>query len=109
MSILFFDTETNGFYEARLDLNDPRQQHMVQLAAILTDDQGKVQASFKTLIRPERDDDLKFIMHPNAELAHGISVEQCDKFGLPPGSLPALLRAGVRRRARRDGGCAGVP
>lgn len=25
MSILFFDTETTGFYDSHLDLNDPRQ------------------------------------------------------------------------------------
>lgn len=33
--VLLFDTETTGFYNSKLALNDPKQQYMIQLSAYL--------------------------------------------------------------------------
>ena len=53
MSILFFDTETTGLVKpdgTGLDL----QPRIIELACMRTDLSGKTQASFRTLIDPER-------------------------------------------------------
>src|ERR1051326_4611342 len=59
--VLFFDTETTGKYEFGLPPDDHRQPHIVQLAALLSDDSGKEIASMNAIIRPDG-----FIIPPEA-------------------------------------------
>lgn len=49
----FFDTETTGLPNFNLDLTDPAQPHIVQLALLLTDDAGRELLTFKAPIIPE--------------------------------------------------------
>lgn len=71
MALLFFDTETSGMIDRQLPLADPSQPHIVQLAAILTDDSGTELARMNRLIRPEGWD-----IHPGAQSVHGIGLEK---------------------------------
>ena len=50
--ILYFDTETTGFPKRNLPLDHAEQPKLVQLAAILADDDGTERASFCAIIRP---------------------------------------------------------
>lgn len=78
MNYLFFDTETTGF-----PLNDvaPRaigQARIIQLAAVLLDNNLKERACFSTLIKPEG-----WEVQPGAQSVHGISTEDCEDYGIP--------------------------
>lgn len=53
MNILFFDTETTGKYDFKLPPDHPSQPYLVQLGAILTDDNGKERAGINVLIKPD--------------------------------------------------------
>lgn len=50
---LFFDTETTGLPDYNADLIDAKQPHVVQLALLLTDEQGREMFAFKAPIIPE--------------------------------------------------------
>ena len=50
---LFFDTETTGFPQDKLPLDDPVQPHMVQIAAILDDENGNTKASINIIINAD--------------------------------------------------------
>jgi len=50
---LFFDTETTGLPDYKLDLEDPGQPHILQLACLLTDQNGREMISWKAPIIPE--------------------------------------------------------
>lgn len=50
--ILYFDTETTGFPKRHLPLDHPEQPKLVQLAAILAEDDGAERASVCAIIRP---------------------------------------------------------
>lgn len=71
------DTETTGFPK-----NGPKQQdgqaRVIQLAAILAAPDGTHWTEFKTLIKPDG-----WTISPGAEAVHGISLEMCEKFGVP--------------------------
>ncbi|MBS1060733.1 3'-5' exonuclease [Gluconobacter sp. Dm-44] len=77
MSILFFDTETTGFAKPGLPTGHEDQPHCVQLAAILTDDQGREEACVNVIIRPEG------WTVPDATAAiHGITTEKAARYGI---------------------------
>lgn len=50
--ILFFDTETTGLPKDWLPADDPDQPHLVQLACILTEDDGTERASLSIIVNP---------------------------------------------------------
>jgi len=77
---LVFDTETSGLPNYKLPLNDPTQARIVQLAALLLDAEFNEVSCMSTLIKPEHP---FWIIHSMAQAAHGISVEQCLKNGIP--------------------------
>jgi DNA polymerase III subunit epsilon len=64
---LFFDTETSA----------DKEQRLVQLAAILTDDDGKEIQSINFIVKPE-----EFVISQEATAIHGISQEQAEKYGV---------------------------
>jgi len=77
---LFFDTETTGVpanYRAPTsDLeNWPR---MVQIAVIMYDEQGKLQAQSDCIIKPSG-----FIIPEQAAMLHGITTERAEREGQP--------------------------
>lgn len=77
--ILFFDTETSGLPDDSLPLGDDYQPHIVQLAAIVADeDTRKVICSMDVTIEPDG-----WQIDPGAEKAHGISESYASKVGIP--------------------------
>jgi DNA polymerase-3 subunit epsilon len=79
MITLVFDTETSGFYDPKLALDDPKQGRVIQLAAVLFNEQMEVVNSFYSLIKP----DGWYDINPGAQAAHGISFEMCEQYGIP--------------------------
>ncbi|MFT6550517.1 MAG: DNA polymerase-3 subunit epsilon [Zhongshania marina] len=77
--ILFFDTETTGLPKWKEPSDSPEQPHLVQLAAILADqDTQKIISSMDVIIRP---DDWEISEEMTA--IHGISQEQALAVGIP--------------------------
>ena len=75
---LVFDTETTTFPSPKLAANHPYQARIVQLAWILLDEQFKERACFNSLIRIP----FSVTIHEGAKNAHGISKEDCARYGL---------------------------
>jgi len=76
--ILFFDTETSGMYQWKLDNNHVDQPHLMQIAAILADDSGKIITQFSSLVKPM----MKYRVDPEAENVHGLTWDMCNKQGI---------------------------
>lgn len=76
--ILFFDTETSGLTNFRLPVDHPDQPHIVQLAAVLCDDDPlcTVQSTFCAFIKPDG-----WYVQDDAFNVHGISTDYCVRFG----------------------------
>lgn len=68
--ILFFDTETTGLPNFDEKARHPSQPHMVQLAAILTEDDGTLLEKFCVLIKPKG-----WVIPPEVIAVHGITNE----------------------------------
>ncbi|GEM18005.1 3'-5' exonuclease [Gluconobacter oxydans] len=77
MSILFFDTETTGFAKPGLPTGHEDQPHCVQLAAILTDEQGQEEACVNVIIRPNG-----WTVPERAAAVHGITTEKAARYGI---------------------------
>lgn len=77
MSILFFDTETTGLTKPGLPTGHEDQPHCVQLAAILTDDQGQEEACVNVIIRPDG-----WTVPERAAAVHGITTEKAALYGI---------------------------
>ena len=77
MSYLFFDTETTGFINEAKRLSDPCQPYLVQLGALLTDDDGHEVASLDVVIKPDG-----WVIPPAVSTIHGITTEFADEFGI---------------------------
>jgi DNA polymerase-3 subunit epsilon len=79
--ICIFDTETTGFVNPNLDPDDPRQCHLIQLAAQLVDpaDPSGTVMEFSLIVNPG---DVE--MSKGAYNAHGISLEFAQKHGVSP-------------------------
>ena len=52
MSYLIFDTETTGIPNLSIDMQHPAQPHIVQLAAIILDENFNITTELNTLIKP---------------------------------------------------------
>ena len=78
MSFLFFDTETTGLIDKRKVLDDPSQPHLVQLAALLTDDFGHEVATLDLTIKPDG-----WEIPAGAAAVHGITTETALARGVP--------------------------
>ena len=77
---LFYDTETDGKYNFSLPFSHPSQPNIAQLAAQVTDINGKVKAEMNVLIKPLRPD---LEMPEGAFQVHGITMEDLYKYGVP--------------------------
>lgn len=76
--ILGFDTETTGLPVFREPSDDPKQPHLIQLAAILYDDAGRQVEKLSTLVKPG----CGARMEPEAFAAHGITLERAQEEGM---------------------------
>lgn len=77
MTILFFDTETTGKKKKGVKPDDPRQPHIVQLAAILTDDDLSELASINVTVYP-----YDWTIPDEAAKIHGITQEIAEEKGI---------------------------
>ena len=75
---LVFDTETTGFPLKDKPADYPGQARIVQLAALLLDENFKERACLNTLIRPSG-----WTISAGAQQAHGITQEDCQNYGVP--------------------------
>ncbi len=100
MSILFIDTETTGKLIRGLEPDHDQQPRIVQLAAILADGAGKAWGQMCMLIYPEGEDGREWDIPAQATAVHGITAEDCRRYGV--GITAALgSLAGMCDRATR--------
>lgn len=78
--ILGYDTETTGLPFWHDPSDDPRQPHLIQLAMILFDMEGREIARWANLVKPG----AGAVMAPEAFAAHGISLERARDEGVHP-------------------------
>lgn len=91
--ILFFDTETTGLPDYTRPVWDVCQPHLVQMAALLTEDDGTERASVSIIVCPD-------IQIPTAASSvHGITYEVAERAGL---SGPAAVALWDRLAERAD-------
>lgn len=77
-TILFFDTETTGFYQKILPHGDQKQPQLVQLGMILTDEHGEILDQRETIVRPD-------VPIPQQAIdVHGITDQKAAEFGVDP-------------------------
>jgi DNA polymerase-3 subunit epsilon len=99
--ILFFDTETTGFFQDRLPIDDPDQPYIVQLAAQLCRDDGEPIAGFSFIVDPGISNGVS--IPPRAAEVHGITDEIAVQFGV---SAEFALNAFTHLYQRADLVCA---
>lgn len=76
--LLCYDTETSGIPFDNLPDDHPSQPHLVELGAILTDDDGRERASVNLIVRPDG-----WTIPDGAARVHGITTAMALKFGVP--------------------------
>lgn len=84
--ILFYDTETTGFYDERLPLNHDAQPHLVQLAALLTEDDGAEVMSVSLVVNPG------VPIPQKASDVHGITDDIAEERGVTPALAVNMFR-----------------
>lgn len=99
--ILFFDTETTGFFQDSLPTDHPDQPYIVQLAAELSDDEGKPIAGFSFIVDPGISDGV--FIPDRASGVHGITNDRAVQFGV---SAEFALSAFTHLYQRADIVCA---
>lgn len=78
MNILIVDTETTGFWSSKLDLNDPEQGNIIQLAFLMYDENRKCRQRFSSLLKPLKEN---IICNESAYKSHGINMNECYDYG----------------------------
>jgi len=87
MFALFYDTETTGLPLFREPSEDPRQPHIVQLAAALVDLQTRaIVASIDVTIRPDG-----WTIPDEVAAIHGITTEMASDVGVPEEDAVIML------------------
>lgn len=90
MSNLFFDTETTGL--PKKNQHEDMQPHVVQLAATLTDDAGRIMSQINHIIKPEGWDIPK-----EASDVHGITMDVAMKYGISRQAVLMMFSNLVKR------------
>lgn len=78
--ILAFDTETTGLPEWKLPSDDPAQPHLLQIAALLFDDDGTELDRLVTMVCPG----MGAVMSPEGQALHGLTLERAQDEGADP-------------------------
>lgn len=87
MKALFFDSETQGLPLFKEPSEDPRQPHIVQLAACLVDlDTRKTIASMDVIVRPKG-----WTIPDDVAKIHGITTEHASDVGIPESIALAMF------------------
>ena len=78
MKFLAFDVETTGLIDFNADLLAPHQPRIVQLAAILCEEDGTVIDEMNVIIKPDG-----WTVPEEVQKIHGITTERCEAEGIP--------------------------
>lgn len=95
LTTLAFDSETTGKSDFRAPAGAPSQPHIVQLGAILYDENRRVVGEMNYLVKPDG-----WTIPAEATEIHGITTEMCERFGLPLKTVIMTLLC-LARRAKR--------
>jgi len=76
--ILVYDTETTDLWKKNVPLDHETQPHLVELAAVLCEEDGAERASFNLIVRPDGYDIPEF-----ASNIHGITTQIAAASGVP--------------------------
>jgi DNA polymerase-3 subunit epsilon len=96
---LFYDTETTGLPLFKEPSEDPRQPHIVQLAAILMDLNTRTElASMDVMVKPEG-----WTIPSDVAAIHGITTELALEVGVPESLAIEMLEMMWRQADRRIG------
>lgn len=88
--ILFFDTETTGFMTQK-PLGDASHGRIVQLAFIVTDNDGKEMASYNSLINTPVD------VPEKTTAIHGKTKAMCERYGVEPITALSIFKGYAKR------------
>jgi len=91
--ILFFDTETTGFFQDRLPYDHPDQPRLVQLAAQLTTDDGLPLSSISLIVNPG------IAIPERASAVHGITNDIAEQVGISENTAIGIFAFMARRSA----------
>lgn len=80
--ILAFDTETTGLANFRLPASHESQPHLVQIGAMLVDENFTVRNEINLIVKPEG-----WTIPASASSVHGITQEVAEQVGLPKGTV----------------------
>jgi DNA polymerase-3 subunit epsilon len=89
--LLYLDTETSGLPDFNKRARDPAQPHIVQMAAILTDDLGGALEEHNVIIKPDG-----WTIPKEASDVHGITDETA-AIGIPEKLAAEILLAMIRK------------
>jgi len=89
--ILTVDTETTGKWVFGRPITAPEQPRIVQLGAILADLSGKIKGELNLLIKP-----AGWTIPAEATAIHGITTEDCEKYGIEIRSALGLFNMWIR-------------
>lgn len=92
--VLFFDTETTGLPDWRAPSDAPQQPYIVQVAAMLNNEERKPMRRILSLIKPDG-----WIITDELTKIHGITTEMCEAEGRP---LSGVLRELLDMMAEAD-------
>lgn len=90
--ITFFDFETTSLIDPKMRSNDPKQPHIVSMALVHTDDDGKELAHRHIYVRPDGWDS-----EPDALKVHGLTKEFLLANGMPEAHAIALWVDAMQR------------
>jgi len=76
--IISIDTETSSLPRKGIPLDHPEQPHLVELGAVLCEDNGKERASFNLIVRPDG-----WEIPEEASNIHGITTQDALACGVP--------------------------
>lgn len=75
---LFFDTETTGKADFKASHESPLQPYIVQLGAVLTEDDGTERVSIDLIIKPDG-----WKITDEVAAIHGITTDMAERCGVP--------------------------
>jgi len=94
MEVLVFDTETTGYWNNNLSLNDPCQGTIIQLGFQFFDGNRKCQFELNSLLYPSI---ANLQCHEKAYETHHIPIEDCYKCGVDQSSILSIFHSFVKR------------
>lgn len=86
MKRLIYDTETTGLFPRGMAYDHPDMPRMIQLAAIMVNEDWESVHEVKVLIKPDG-----FIIPEDAQRIHGITTEYAAKYGINVATAILLL------------------